>query len=122
MYLPSEITNHIKDMLWGNREEWKAKFSKIVEVLPHSIGKCKSFHENLSTKTYKIYCPLCGEYKLSIFGPVCEYCNDFVYKQWQQRIRRLQTLPPVWQRNLDGSWRPLLPQGLIKFWEENDDY
>ena len=72
MYLPTHITNHIKDMLWGNREEWKAKFSQIINIMTRSIGKVNS-----STKTY---CPSCGENEMWLFEPICFYCDNGINK------------------------------------------
>jgi len=72
MELPTHIINHIKDILWGNRVEWKAKFSQIINVMIHSVGK-----ENINAKTY---CPSCGENERWLFEPICFYCNDTTYK------------------------------------------
>ena len=72
MYLPTHITNHIKDMLWGNRNDWKAKFSKIIEVLPHSVAN----------EDAKQYCSSCGEKERWPECTRCFYCadTDIIYK------------------------------------------
>lgn len=68
MDLPIHINNHIKDMLWGNRNDWKIKFSKIIEVLPHLVA-----YENSTTKQY---CSLCGEKERWPECTRCFYCAD----------------------------------------------
>ena len=66
LYLPTHITNHIKDMLWGSRNDWKAKFSKIIEVLPHSVANEEA----------KQYCSSCGEKERWPECTRCFYCAD----------------------------------------------
>jgi len=79
MDLPSEIIEIIKDCLWGNHDEWKAKLSQIIKLFPHENNLIENLND--SGDYEETYCPQCGEKELFPFSrTICFYCDTYIYK------------------------------------------
>ena len=73
--IPSDITTHIKDFLWGNTADWKVKLNQIINNrnLVVNLNNSGDYNET--------FCPQCGEKELFPFARIaCFYCDTDIYK------------------------------------------
>jgi len=84
---PRDITSQIGEYIWGSRQIYSTKFTKILRDLPQSpltvlnaTDECRYKNKNWVELEDNVYCPACGEKSLwfaySCIGISCDFCRE----------------------------------------------